>query len=77
MIVLEQQIKERKGLKCLVDLLFSMMIGEATEREIMSLIKEFAAKIREIKRKYPDCGIGDTETDELIIMEVYEQIHQA
>jgi len=54
-----------------------MMIGEATEREIMSLIKEFAAKIREIKRKYPDCGIGDTETDELIIMEVYEQIHQA
>jgi len=49
---------------------------EATEREIMSLIKEFAAKIRELKRKYPDCGIGDTETDELIIMEIYDQIHQ-
>ena len=48
---------------------------ERTEREIMELIKQFSSGLKQIKNRYPDSGIGDTETDELIIEEIYNQIH--
>ena len=48
---------------------------QRTEREIMELIKQFCYGIEQIKDRYPDAGIGDTETDELIVDEIYNQIH--
>ena len=48
---------------------------QRTEKEIMDLIRQFSSGLRQIKNRYPDSGIGDTETDELIIEEIYSQIH--
>ena len=48
---------------------------QRTEREIMELIKQFSSRLKQIKNRYPDSGIGDTETDELIVEEIYNQIH--
>jgi len=48
---------------------------QRTEKEIMELIRQFSSGLKQIKNRYPDAGIGDTETDELIIEEIYNQIH--
>ena len=48
---------------------------QRTEREIMELIRQFSFELDQIKNRYPDAGIGDTETDELIVDEIYNQIH--
>lgn len=56
--------------------LFRTMPGSTdAAREIDEAIQIFANRIREIKRKYPGVGIGDTATDEAITTDIYQRIH--
>lgn len=47
--------------------------------EIVALTKQFTIELKEIKKKYPDVGIGDTQSDELITLYItdciYDTIH--
>ena len=47
---------------------------EATKK-LDKAISLFGEMYRQIKDAHPDCGIGDTETDEMISDEVYSEIH--
>ena len=44
-------------------------------REITELIKDFAKNLKKLEKKYPTLGIGDTQTDEGIVEEIYNEIH--
>lgn len=51
----------------------------AAEKAIDDLIAEFKVKFKEIMKKFPDVGIGDTVTDNdvanYIATELYSEIH--
>lgn len=49
--------------------------NEDCRKEIAKLNKEYAKKLKAIEKQYPNCGIGDTQTDELIVNDLYSRIH--
>jgi len=49
--------------------------NQKAEDLINQAIRDFIENMRRIKVQFPNVGIGDTETDESIIQEVYDQLH--
>ena len=47
----------------------------AATNGIKDALKHASNKIAEIKKKYPDSGIGDTDTDEEIASDFYNMVH--
>jgi hypothetical protein len=47
----------------------------ACEKEISKVLNDAASKLSDLAKKYPECGIGDTATDEEIAGEFYGCIH--
>jgi hypothetical protein len=50
-------------------------INQRVEKKIDKAISLFVKKILSIRKKYRTSGIGDTETDSVIIDEIYEKMH--
>ena len=44
-------------------------------KAIDNLIKEFVVKYNRLAKKYPDSGIGDTATDEIVVDNIYGPLH--
>jgi hypothetical protein len=42
---------------------------------IKNVLKEATEKISKLQSKYPDSGIGDTDTDEEIASDLYNMLH--
>ena len=56
-------------------LLGSKKDNKAATKELDTALTECAAKIKAIAEKYPECGIGDTSTDDEILDVLYSMIH--
>ncbi len=48
---------------------------DQANKKIDKAISLFGEMIRQITIAHPDVGIGDTETDECIVDDVYSEIH--
>lgn len=56
--------------------LYSDVKGSKAARAALGkLISRFSKDYKALSKKYPDVGLGDTETDEAIVEEIYERIH--
>ena len=45
------------------------------EQKITNVLQHCADGLKLIEREFPDSGIGDTQTDEEIVAELYDMIH--
>jgi len=55
--------------------LFESKDSYKANKELQRAVEAFANAIRNIGRKYPNVGIGDTAVDEAIVENVYREIH--
>ena len=76
MNLMDEEITDIKEMTANPFSLYSSVDGwENATSKLEKLIEEFGVEYDKIKKEFCDVGIGDTETDGLIVDEIYNRIH--
>ena len=76
MNLMDEEITDIKEMTANPFSLYSSVDGwENATLKLEKLIEEFGIEYDKIKKEFIDVGIGDTESDGLIVDEIYNRIH--